>query len=68
MSIFDDDYTSTTVPAQVLDLPLKDDLIYADVLNVGRKVGVTLDEQAAEDEGLVKTNGFGEYYSTVPVA
>ncbi|KIK22515.1 hypothetical protein PISMIDRAFT_497578 [Pisolithus microcarpus 441] len=56
MSIFDDNYTSTTVPAQILDLPIKDNLIYVDVLNAGRKVGLTLDEQAAEDEGLVKNH------------
>lgn len=56
MSIFDDNYTSTTVPAQILDLPIKDNLIYVDVLNAGRKVGLTLDEQAAEDKGLVKNH------------
>ncbi|KIO08015.1 hypothetical protein M404DRAFT_23263, partial [Pisolithus tinctorius Marx 270] len=53
---FDDDYTLENVPQEILNLVSLDNSINVDVLSMGGLAGSGLDDQAAEDLGLIKNH------------
>ncbi|KAG8934472.1 hypothetical protein FRC01_002540 [Tulasnella sp. 417] len=56
MFLLNNNYTSTTVPPELLALPVKNNVVYVDVLKAGPLVGTNLDVETAEDRGLVKNH------------